>query len=296
MRRITRRLIPAFVRRWGRRSGAFAVAVWADLVDRLRGRRDPLVPPRHRLYAGWRGDYGKVAGRWAFATVELGKLDPAGRVLDIGCGPGRIAARLARHLEDGSYEGFDVEPRGVRWCQRKITPRYPRFRFQVADIQNRQYNPTGSQQAREYVFPYSEDEFDLAFAASVFTHMRPGEIARYVSEAGRVLKPGGRLLATFFLLNEDTQQRLLVSGSRQLGETQVDDGMTYRSDDPEVPEHMIAVFEEDMREIYEGAGLVIEGVHYGKWCGRRDSYLGFGQDLVVARRRNGAESSSSADG
>ena len=37
--------------------------------------------------------------------------------------------------------------------------------------------------------------------------------------------------------------------------------------------------------MYAGAGLAIESVRYGKWCGRRTAYLGYGQDLVVARRR-----------
>jgi SAM-dependent methyltransferase len=271
--------------RSGRGASAYARAFGSDVADWLQGRRDPLVPPRYRLYAGWRGDYGRVAGRWAYASRDLGQLAPSGRVLDIGCGPGRIAAHLARHLEDGSYEGFDIAPRSIRWCQRRITPRHPGFRFQLADIRNPQYNRTGSQEARNYDFPYSTGEFDLALAASVFTHMRPGEIARYISEAGRVLKPGGLLLASFFLLNEDTQQRVLASGSRRLGEVQSDDGIGYRSDDPRVPEHMIAVFEPDVREMYDGAGLVVESIHYGKWCGRRDAYLGFGQDLVVARRR-----------
>jgi hypothetical protein len=48
---------------------------------------------------------------------------------------------------------------------------------------------------------------------------------------------------------------------------------------------MIAMFEGDVREMYERAGLEIESIRYGKWCGRRDSYLGFGQDLIVAKRR-----------
>ena len=239
-RRLLGRLIPPFLRRWSNRARAYLVAVRSEARDWVRGKRDPLVPPRYRLYAGWRGNYGKVSGRWLLAALDVGELAPDGRVLDIGCGPGRIAARLTRHLESGSYEGFDIVPRSIRWCQRKISARHPSFRFQLADIRSGQYNPTGSQEARAYTFPYSDGEFDLALAASVFTHMRPGEIDRYVSEAARVLKPGGRLLASFFLLNEDTQLRLTVSGRRLLGDEQRDDGITFRSDDPETPEHMIA--------------------------------------------------------
>jgi SAM-dependent methyltransferase len=226
-----------------------------------------------------------VSDRWLHAVLDAGELQPDDRVLDIGCGPGRIAARLTQHLQRGSYEGFDIVPRSIDWCQRKITARYPNFRFQLADIRSGQYNRTGSQEAREYTFPYGDAEFDLALAASVFTHMRPGEIGRYVSEAARVLKPGGRLLASFFLLNEDTQLRLMYSGRRSLGEEQRDDGLRYRSERPDHPEYMVALFEQDVREMYERAGLKVESIRFGKWCGRRQSYLGLGQDVIVARRR-----------
>lgn len=270
--------------RW-RRALRTVQAAWSDIGDWVRGERDPLVPPTYRRYPGWRGDFGKASGRWVLAAFDAGELARDGRVLDIGCGPGRIAARLTRQLEGGSYEGFDIVPRNIRWCQRKISARHPSFRFQLADIRNAQYNPTGSQEARAYRFPYPDREFDLALAASVFTHLRPGEIERYVSEAARVLKPGGRLLASFFLLNEDAELRLAASRHPVLAEEQRDGGVPYRTGDPATPEHMIVVFERDVGEMYAGAGLEVESVRYGKWCGRSDAYLGYSQDLVVARRR-----------
>jgi SAM-dependent methyltransferase len=279
-----RRLIPPSLRRSSNIARSYLGVVRSDARELVSGNRDPLVPPRALLYAGWRGTFQAVSGRWIEAVLDAGELAPDHRVLDIGCGPGRIAAPLTRHLQGGSYEGFDIVPRSIRWCQRRITPRHPSFRFQLADIRSGQYNPSGSQEAREYTFPYGDADFDLALAASVFTHMRPTEINRYVSEAARVLKPGGRLLASFFLLNEDTQLRLMVSGRRDLGEEQRDDGLGYRSTNPETPEHMIAVYEQDVRGMYERAGLEMETIHYGKWCGRQESYLGFGQDLIVARR------------
>ena len=37
----------------------------------------------------------------------------------------------------GSYEGLDIVDVGIDWCQRTITPRFPRFRFHLADVFNR---------------------------------------------------------------------------------------------------------------------------------------------------------------
>ena len=41
---------------------------------------------------------------------------------------------------------------------------------------------------------------NLVFAASVFTHLVPETTARYIREAARVLKPGGRAVFSFFIL------------------------------------------------------------------------------------------------
>ena len=39
---------------------------------------------------------------------------------------------------------------------------------------------------------------------SVFTHMRRREVANYLSEISRVLKPNGKCYITYFLINEET--------------------------------------------------------------------------------------------
>src|SRR5579862_9666790 len=64
---------------------------------------------------------------------ELCGLRPDERILDVGSGAGRCAVALRDYLTgEGTYEGLDVSPELVAWCRKYITPRYPRFRFQVA--------------------------------------------------------------------------------------------------------------------------------------------------------------------
>lgn len=63
----------------------------------------------------------------------------------MGCGIGRMAIPLTEYLsEEGSYEGFDVVRRGVKWCQENITTRCPNFRFRLADVYNELTIPRGN--------------------------------------------------------------------------------------------------------------------------------------------------------
>jgi ubiquinone/menaquinone biosynthesis C-methylase UbiE len=46
----------------------------------------------------------------------------------------------------------------------------------------------------------------VAVAYSLFPYLLAEEFEHYAAEIARVLKPGGRLLATFFLLDEDARE------------------------------------------------------------------------------------------
>ena len=264
-----------------------------DLGDRRNGTRDPLLPPR-RL--GLPSQLPKVGERLADALADAGRLAPGGAVLDIGCGPGRVAAPLARYLStEGRYEGFDVMPRSIRWCRRAISSRHPNFRFQLADLRNAQYNPGGSYEAAEYVFPYADSSFDAALAGSLFTHLQPFEGERYLEQTARVLRPGGRLLGTWFLLNDESEalldqglgrrQAMLAQGPLVLGDELNDRrGNRFRSPRSDLPEFMIAIRESDVVAMHERAGLRIVATRYGAWPGRESEPDGLGQDLLVAER------------
>ena len=114
-------------------------------------------------------------------------ITPDSSVLDIGSGIGRIAIPLTSFLEKGLYEGFDIMKPGIRWCQRNISTRFPHFKFIQVSLANDLYRNSGDAAAK-FVFPSANDQFDLAIATSVFTHMLPEEVIQYVEEIHRVLK------------------------------------------------------------------------------------------------------------
>jgi len=265
-----------------------------DCRDAITGRRDPLIPPR-RL--GLPTQLTAPGERFVtVGLVEAAGLGPDERVLDIGCGPGRIAAQLTRRLTTGSLEGFDVMPDSVQWARTQITPRHPRFRFQLADIQNPRYNAGGSVSVADYRFPYPDDDFDLAFASSVFTHPRPTETERYLRETARVLRPGGRNVSTFFLINAESEElveresvHVAAAGERRTRSFDYElidsGGRRFRTSQPRVPEHRIGLYEEDVLSMHEEAGLEVIEIRHGHWCGREQTPGRLGQDLIVSRAR-----------
>lgn len=245
-------------------------------VSRVRN----LMPPEKEIFPGDASNFERAGQEFLGYFKELAGLQPDHRVLDVGCGIGRMAIPLTGYLNsEGGYEGFDVVRRGVRWCADNITPWYPNFHFQVADIHNERYNPKGKYEARDYAFPYEDESFDLVFLASVFTHMMPDEVDNYLSEISRVLKPGGRCLISYFLLNEESLG-LIESGKSPL-DFKPSTG-TYRVVDPENPEHAVGYDEEHVLGLYAKHGLRPETPQYGSWCGR-NQHLSY-QDIIVAAK------------
>jgi len=212
--------------------------------------------------------------------VELGGLTPDQAVLEPGCGTGRMAEVLTGHLSvAGSYDGFDVVAKAIRVCNNQISSKHPNFRFQHVDVVNRAYNPKGRLDPAEFPFPYADESFDFVFLTSVFTHMLPPEVRHYLSETRRVLRPQGRCLATFFLLNEESAA---AARSGSAGRRFEHEGDGYRYDYARSPEEAIAYAETDVLDLLREAGLRLHGpIRYGRWSGLGPPP---NQDTVVFRR------------
>jgi SAM-dependent methyltransferase len=210
------------------------------------------------------------------------------KILDIGSGIGRKTRPLLNYIDDdGLYVGIDIDDRGVKWCSDNLSPVNNRFVFFTLNVYNSYYNPNGGMRARDIVFPFADDSFDMTVLWSVFTHMHAAEIARYLREIGRVLKVGGKVSASYFVMNEPTKE-LVQSGQSKLNLVHALDAGKSWTNNPNVPEDAIAVDEGWLRQAYADAGLVvIEPIHAGHWRGSGES-SGSGslnyQDIVIAQK------------
>jgi ubiquinone/menaquinone biosynthesis C-methylase UbiE len=95
-------------------------------------------------------------------------------LLDISTGPGHFPGRLRKAGHGGRIVGADFSPGMVE----KARAEYPNIEFLQADAQD---------------LPFSDDTFDVVTARHMLYHVP--SITKALSEAKRVLKPGGRFMA-----------------------------------------------------------------------------------------------------
>lgn len=98
-------------------------------------------------------------------------------VIDFGCGCGRIARSLPRHVEC-EVSGCDITAPAIEWCQQNLPGTY---------FMSTERPP----------LPVGDAQFDALYAISVLTHLDESHQDAWLAEWARIVKPGGLLLVTY---------------------------------------------------------------------------------------------------
>ena len=261
------------------RTVAYVLLGPLDYLVRVINNKSDFPPLYLRRHVGPLRTF-EASGAEFFTYLRLmSGLQPDHRMLDVGCGCGLMALYLKDFLtERGSYVGVDLDRASIEWCRKHI--RLPKFEFKHIDINSPAYHPEGKHCGDEFDFPYLSQSFDVILFKSVFTHMRPGEVENYLCETARMMKEGGRCLATFFLLNDE--QRTMREKGRNVLEFSHGDTNNWRYVYEHSPESASAYEESYILGLLEKCGLALAGpVHYGSWSGRSEG-LSF-QDIMILK-------------
>lgn len=147
----------------------------------------PPIPPRTlaRYVVGgvdgddWAAQFDAVGREVAAALLPLTPreaLRTGGRLLDFGCGSGRILRHLL-DAGDGELHGCDIHAPSVAW----VAAHLPRAVVAVAP--------------ERPPLPYPDGHFDAVWAVSVFSQLADGW-AEWLLELRRITKPGGTVILT----------------------------------------------------------------------------------------------------
>lgn len=158
-------------------------------------------------------DFVAAARAEARRLIDLADLHEGSRVLDLGCGAGRLAIGIAAEVGPiRSYCGLDVGASVTAWCDRHLASRAPFLRFRRVDVRNERYNPAGSEIGQGYRLPVEDASVDIVYAYSLFSHMVAADVTAYAGEIRRVLGQGGRAVVTAFVEDGVPEQAINPTG------------------------------------------------------------------------------------
>jgi 2-polyprenyl-3-methyl-5-hydroxy-6-metoxy-1,4-benzoquinol methylase len=198
--------------------------------------------------------------------IELGKQHGCdfaqARILDWGCGWGRLARAFARLQPSAEFWGADVDALNLEWADQNV--RATKF------VQLPLTPPSA----------LPEDYFDLVYGVSVMTHLTREMQGLWLEELRRIMRPGGIALLTFH------GRTALGYSTRYLHEKQVENFMQAGFDDSMECTDLDSVIGtgyykntyQTFDDVLENWGKIFEVLTY------REAFIGF-QDIAVLRKR-----------
>jgi SAM-dependent methyltransferase len=202
-----RRMLRNVIIRWRFPLKGLLARAYLRACERYRSRRGQsecnsdaqglaLPPSRLRVVVAGTADLDSFlssgeaqAGYLRELLADVGRpLDDMNEILDFGCGCGRITRWLG-DLARPHVNGCDYNGELIDWCQQNL----PFMRALRTELRP--------------PLPYPDDTFDFLYAFSVFTHLSAELAGLWMSELGRVVKPGG--LMWFTIHGASYRERLL---------------------------------------------------------------------------------------
>ena len=175
------------------------------------------LPPDYLIYESFQINYQKYytesieTAKWLADHFQKHIDLKDKRILDWGCGPGRIIRHLPEAIDNGcEYYGTDYNKKTIDWCSKNLT--------------NIQFNNN----TLNAQLPYDDNFVDVIYGLSIFTHLSEKSHYDWYNELYRILKPNGimflttqgdnfKVKLTDFELNRYSNDELIVRGNVKEG-------------------------------------------------------------------------------
>jgi len=158
------------------------------------------------------------------------------RVLDLGCGNGRLFELFKEKQVE--YIGVDFSKKLIE----KAREKYGNY-FQVADM---------------FSLPFSDNYFDSVWSIAVFHHIPFKELRlKALAEIKRALKPGGKTIMTCWHLFKFPFRKNIIISPKKLG----------------VQRYYHAFTKHELKKLFEKSGFKIEELKFLKRNGKKTNIL-----------------------
>ncbi len=144
--------------------------------------------------------------------LECG-MEPGHSLLDFCCGLDSMTSFALPYLENGHYLGMEISESALE-----------RTRRELLSQEIRENNATWLLETDSEFPLLGSNSVDMISAFTVFSHMSEVEVLRYLLGLKRILRPGGKLVTSFLLLEESQFARDLA-----LGRSEPIEGLKCRS-------------------------------------------------------------------
>lgn len=192
---------------WEYSAHAFKQVLWAPL-NHLQRRQygqvwdslatSPRVPEVAAADVSDEEDLGPSTLQCVQNLSELVSLGPDDDVLEIGCGAGRIGLAIAPRCR--LWTGVDISPKMLAYASDRLGA--------LKNVRLFLLRKVGLEH-------FSGNSFDVVYATSTFGHLDEMDRFRYVEEAARVLRPGGRLLLDNIDIESDPGWTMFVRDAKR---------------------------------------------------------------------------------
>ncbi len=133
--------------------------------------------PDPALADGTGYDFARAAGRLTERMIEAGGVRDDQRVLDVGCGFGGLVSAVNDRFTGMNLVGLNIDARQIARARKLASPRGD--------------NEVEFVEGDACELPFPDASFDVVFAVECAFHFESR--AKFIAEAHRVLRPGGRL-------------------------------------------------------------------------------------------------------
>jgi ubiquinone/menaquinone biosynthesis C-methylase UbiE len=183
---------------------ALALPYFDDLIDRLERQPDSSLSKAFQRHVHWGyfrepetaddslATFVVAAEAMAERVCQAGRVRDGLRILDCGCGLGGTIAHLNERLSNCELVGLNIEERQLVRARESVKPLSGNsVRFVQGDA---------------CALPFPDGYFDVVMAVECIFHFPSRKT--FFSEAKRVLKPGGTLAVSDFVVDGDKLEEL----------------------------------------------------------------------------------------